>query len=232
MFKTIPWPGERGYETWPPDAWKYIGAANVWTGFAVDKERGIVFCPTGSAAFDFWGGNRLGQNLYANCLLALDAKTGRRLWHFQFVHHDLWDRDLPAPPNLVTIHRNGKSIAAVAQVTKAGFIYVFNRETGEPIFPIEEKAVPASDLQGESAWPTQTHPHQTQTVHARDFSPPIKSPTSRPNRIASFSNASPKFARTLYPCPPAKKAPSSSPVSTAARNGAARPSIQIAASST
>jgi len=106
MFHTIPYPGEPGYETWPPDAWKFIGGVNVWTGFALDKARGLLFCPTGSAAFDFWGGNRLGQNLYANCLIALDAKTGQRVWHYQFVHHDLWDRDLPAPPNLVTIRRH------------------------------------------------------------------------------------------------------------------------------
>jgi quinoprotein glucose dehydrogenase len=157
-FHTIPYPGEPGYETWPPDAWKFIGGANVWTGFAVDQERGLVFCPTGSAAFDFWGGNRLGADVYANCLIALDAKTGKRVWHFQFVHHDLWDRDLPAPPNLLTVRRNGKEIPAIAQVTKSGHVFVFNRETGEPLFPIEERIVPPSDLQGESASPTQPLP--------------------------------------------------------------------------
>ncbi len=157
-FHTIPWPGEPGYATWPPDAWKYIGGANCWTGMALDEKRGWVFVPTGSAAFDFWGGNRIGQNLYANCLLALDAATGNRIWHYQFVHHDLWDRDLPAPPNLLTVHRNGKKIDAVAQVTKAGYVFVFNRATGEPLFPIEERPVASSDLQGESAWPTQPFP--------------------------------------------------------------------------
>jgi quinoprotein glucose dehydrogenase len=157
-FHTIPYPGEPGYETWPPDAWKFIGGANVWTGFAVDQERGLVFCPTGSAAFDFWGGNRLGSDVYADCLIALDAKTGKHVWHFQFVHHDLWDRDLPAPPNLLTVRRNGKNVPAVAQVTKSGHVFVFNRVTGEPLFPIEEKPVPPSDLQGESAWPTQPLP--------------------------------------------------------------------------
>lgn len=157
-FHTIPRPGEPGYETWPPDAWRYIGGANCWTGMALDEARGLVFCPTGSAAFDFWGGNRIGQNLYANCLLALDAATGRRVWHFQFVHHDLWDRDLPAPPNLLTLRRGGRRIDAVAQVTKSGHVFVFNRETGEPLFPIEERPVPPSDLQGESAWPTQPLP--------------------------------------------------------------------------
>lgn len=157
-FNTIPQPGEYGYETWPPNAYQYIGGANVWTGFALDEKRGLVFCPTGSAAFDFWGGNRIGQNLFANCLIALDAKTGRRVWHFQFVHHDLWDRDLPAPPNLMTVRKNGEKIDAVAQVTKSGHVFVFNRETGEPLFPIEEVPVPMSQLQGESAWPTQPIP--------------------------------------------------------------------------
>ena len=157
-FHTIPFPGEPGYETWPPDAWTYIGGVNCWAGMAIDDARGILFAPTGSAAFDFWGGNRIGQDLYANCLIALDARTGRRLWHFQFVHHDLWDRDLPSAPCLVTVKHNGKQIDAVAQTTKAGYVYVFNRETGEPLFPIEERAVPPSDLQGESAWPTQPLP--------------------------------------------------------------------------
>jgi quinoprotein glucose dehydrogenase len=159
-FHTIPYPGEPGYETWPPDAWKHIGGANCWTGMAVDETRGLVFIPTGSAAFDFWGGNRIGQNLFANCLLALDAATGRRVWHFQFVHHDLWDRDLPAPPNLVIVRRNGKKIDAVAQVTKSGHVFVFDRETGKPLFPIEERPVPPSDLQGESVWPTQPVPQK------------------------------------------------------------------------
>ena len=158
IFHTIPQPGEAGHETWPDDAWKFIGGANCWAGMALDEKRGIVFAPTGSASFDFWGGNRVGQNLFADCLLALDAATGKRLWHFQFTHHDLWDRDPPAPPNLLSIRRNGKQIDAVAQVTKSGHVFVFNRETGEPLFPIEERAVPASDLQGESAWPTQPLP--------------------------------------------------------------------------
>lgn len=157
-FNTIPHPGEPGHETWPPDAWQHVGGANCWAGMSVDTNRGIVFVPTGSAAFDFWGGNRIGQNLFANCLLALDARTGRLLWHFQFVHHDLWDRDLPAPPDLLTVERNGRRVDAVAQVTKSGHVFVFNRETGEPLFPIEERPVPASDLQGESAWTTQPFP--------------------------------------------------------------------------
>ena len=157
-FNTIPQPGEVGYETWPPNAYQYIGGVNVWTGFALDEQRGLVFCPIGSAAFDFWGGNRIGQNLFANCLLALDAKTGRRVWHHQLVRHDLWDRDPPAPPNLLTVTRGGKKVEAVAQVTKSGHVFVFNRATGEPLFPIREVPVPRSDLQGESAWPTQPLP--------------------------------------------------------------------------
>ncbi len=157
-FHTIPQPGELGYETWPPNAHQYVGGANVWTGFALDERRGLVFCPTGSAAFDFWGGNRLGQNLFANCLIALDAKTGQRRWHQQLVHHDLWDRDLPAPPNLITLQHNGKRVDAVAQVTKSGHVFVFHRETGDPLFPIQEIPVPMSDLSGESAWPTQPIP--------------------------------------------------------------------------
>lgn len=157
-FNSIPQPGEFGHETWPPNAYQYIGGVNVWTGFALDERRGIVFCPTGSAAFDFWGGNRIGQNLFANCLIALDARTGKRLWHQQLVHHDLWDRDLPAPPNLLTVTHGGKKVDAVAQVTKSGHVFVFNRETGEPLFPIREVPVPASDLSGESAWPTQPVP--------------------------------------------------------------------------
>ncbi len=158
IFHTLPHPGEPGYETWPEDAWKHVGGVNVWTGMTVDEERGLVFCPVGSGTFDFWGGDRRGNNLYADCLLVLDAATGRHVWHYQFVHHDLWDRDPPAPPTLLTIHRQGVNIPAVAQVTKSGHVFVFNRETGEPLFPIEEIAVPTSDLAGEVTSPTQPLP--------------------------------------------------------------------------
>jgi len=129
VFHTIPQPGEFGYETWPADAYKNstVGAANNWAGMSVDRKRGIIYVPTGSAAYDFYGADRIGANLFANCLLALDAKTGKRIWHFQFVHHDILDRDPPAPPNLVTITRDGKRIDAVAQVTKQGYVFVFNR---------------------------------------------------------------------------------------------------------
>lgn len=158
VFNTIPHPGEAGHETWPAEAWNYVGGVNVWTGMTVDEKRGLLFCPTGSAAFDFWGGDRVGDNLYANCLLALRIETGELVWHYQFVHHDLWDRDLPAPPNLLTVQRDGWAIDAVAQVTKSGHVFVFNRETGEPLFPIAETMVPSSDLAGEVAALTQPLP--------------------------------------------------------------------------
>lgn len=157
-FNTIPHPGEFGYDTWPPEAYKEFGGANVWTGLTVDEERGLVYCPTGSATFDFYGGDRLGQNLFANSLICLNARSGERVWHYQMVHHDLWDYDLPAPPNLLTIRRGGKEIPAVAQLTKQGFVFVFNRETGEPLFPIEERPSPKSEMPGEEAWPTQPRP--------------------------------------------------------------------------
>jgi quinoprotein glucose dehydrogenase len=157
-FHTIPRPGELGHDTWPADAWQTAGGANSWAGMSVDVERGIVYVPTGSATPDFYGGDRIGANLFANTLLALDAETGRRLWHFQTVHHDLWDRDLPAAPNLVTVTRDARRVDAVAQITKSGFVFVFDRESGRPLFPIEERAVPASDLTGEQAWPTQPFP--------------------------------------------------------------------------
>lgn len=150
-FHTIPHPGEFGYETWPPDAWKYSGAANNWAGMALDAKRGIVYVPTGSAAFDFYGENRIGDDLFANSLIALNAATGERLWHFQGVKHDLWDRDFPAPPALVTLNRDGKQVDAVAQTTKQGFVYLFDRVTGDPFFPIEYKKYPASTVPGEVA---------------------------------------------------------------------------------
>jgi quinoprotein glucose dehydrogenase len=150
-FHTIPHPGEFGYETWPKEAWKYSGAANNWAGMAVDPKRGIVYVPTGSAAFDFYGANRLGDDLFANCLIALNAETGERIWHFQGVRHDLWDRDFPSPPTLVTVNRDGKEIDAVAQTTKQGFVYLFDRVSGKPLFPIEYRKYPSSNVPGEIA---------------------------------------------------------------------------------
>lgn len=160
VFHTIPHPGEFGHDTWPEAAWENteIGAANNWAGMAVDRKRGIIYVPTGSAGFDFYGGNRPGQNLFANSLVALDGRTGKRKWHYQFVHHDIWDRDLPAPPNLVTLQVDGKKVDAVAQVTKSGHVFVFDRVTGEPVFPIDEVPVPASVIPGEEVWPTQPVP--------------------------------------------------------------------------
>ncbi|MGH9160642.1 MAG: PQQ-binding-like beta-propeller repeat protein, partial [Vicinamibacteraceae bacterium] len=157
-FRTIPWPGEYGHDTWPPDAWTRSGGANVWSGISVDAARGLVFLPTGSAAFDFWGGDRKGANLFANSLLALRADTGRRVWHYQVIHHDLWDRDLPAAPVLATVNHGGRRIDAVAQVTKHGYVFLFDRETGASLFPVRERPVPASDLEDEAAWPTQPLP--------------------------------------------------------------------------
>jgi quinoprotein glucose dehydrogenase len=158
QFHTIPHPGEPGYETWPKDAWTYEGAANNWPGMAVDQKRGIVFVPTGSAATDFLGMNRIGNDLYANCELALNAETGKLIWYFQAVHHDLWDRDFPSPPTLVTVKHNGKMVDAVAQTTKHGVVFLFNRETGEPLFPIENEKYPPSTVPGEVASPEQPMP--------------------------------------------------------------------------
>jgi len=157
-FHTIPHPGEFGYNTWPPDAWTYSGAANNWAGFALDENRGIVYAPTGSAASDFYGADRLGDNLFANCLLALNAATGERIWHFQGVRHDIWDRDFPSPPALVSIRRGGRAIDAVAQTSKQGFLYLFDRATGEPLFPLEHRPYPPSDVPGERAAAEQALP--------------------------------------------------------------------------
>jgi len=148
-FHTIPHPGEFGYETWPKDAWKTSGAANNWAGMTLDPRRGILYVPTGSAAFDFYGADRVGDDLFANCLLALNAETGERIWHFQGVRHDIWDRDFPSPPALLTVKRDGKEIDAVAQTSKQGFVYLFDRTNGKPLFPIESRKYPASDVPGE-----------------------------------------------------------------------------------
>ena len=194
-FHTIPYPGEAGYETFPPNAYKNenVGAANNWAGMAVDKKRGIIYVPTGSAAADFYGGKRLGQNLYANCLLALDAKSGKLLWHFQTTHHDMWDRDLPAPPNLITVKKNGKLVDAVAQVTKHGLVFVFDRVTGEPIFPIKEVAAPPSQLVGEVAWKTQPVPskpapfaRQAYQLTEKDISPYAENKAELISRLAKY----------------------------------------------
>lgn len=157
-FHTIPRPNEFGYKTWEKQNYQNLGGANNWMGMAIDQKRGIVYAPTGSAAFDFYGGNRKGNNLFANCLLALNATTGKRIWHFQTVHHDIWDRDIPAPPNLFTIIKNNQKIDAVSVLSKQGFTFVFDRVTGKPLFPIEEKAFSSSTINGEKASPTQPIP--------------------------------------------------------------------------
>lgn len=157
-FHTIPHPGEFGHDTWPPNAWRTAGGANSWPGMTVDTARGIVYVPTGSATPDFYGGDRLGANLFANSLIALDANTGKRIWHFQTVHHDVWDRDLPAAPNLLTVTHGSAQVDAVAQISKSGFVFLFDRQTGKPLFDIVERRFPPSDLRGERAWPTQPIP--------------------------------------------------------------------------
>ena len=178
IFHTIPQPGEYGYDTWEDkNAYKYAGGANVWSGFSLDEKKGVIFAGTGSAAYDFYGGNRKGSNLFANCLLAIDANTGKRKWHFQFIHHDVWDKDLPTPPVLTSLEREGKSVDVVIQTTKNGQIFVFDRENGKPFFPIVETKVPTnSDLEGEKPWPTQPipslpEPFSRQTLTASEINP-------------------------------------------------------------
>ncbi len=157
-FKTVPPPGEEGHDTWEGDSWRDRTGANVWSVMSVDEARGLVYLPVGSPAYDFYGGDRKGANLFGNSLVALDAATGRRVWHFQAVHHDLWDYDLPAQPVLLSVAREGRTRDAVAQLSKMGFVFLLDRATGEPLFPIEERPVPPSTIPGESAWPTQPFP--------------------------------------------------------------------------
>ena len=157
-FHTVPRPGEFGYDTWPKDAWKYIGGTNNWGEMTVDAQRGIAFIPTGSPTYDYYGADRIGANLFGTSILALDARTGKRLWHFQMVHHDLWDFDNNAAPQLTRIRHNGRDRDVVAVASKTGWLYVFDRVTGEPIWPIEERPVPQTDMPGEQTWPTQPYP--------------------------------------------------------------------------
>ena len=169
IFRTIPYPGDYGYDTWPPDAWTRVGNTNSWPGMSLDVERGIVFAPIASPGHDFYGGDRIGENLFGSSLVALNAATGERIWHFQFVRHDIWDYDPPAAPNLITIKRDGRLVDAVSQTTKTGFVYVFDRETGEPLFPMAEEEVPPSDLRGEEAWPSQPVPEKPAPFARREF---------------------------------------------------------------
>ncbi|QRR00505.1 outer membrane protein assembly factor BamB family protein [Dyadobacter sandarakinus] len=202
-FHTIPYPGEFGYETFPPDAYQntYTGGANNWAGMAIDRKSGILFVPTGSAGYDFYGGKRKGANLFANCLLAIDARTGKRIWHYQTMHHDIWDRDLPAPPNLITVKKNGKTLEAVAQVSKQGYVFVFERKTGKPVYPIKEVNAPLDALPGEFPWPTQPVPaqpapfaRQAYTLTEKDISPYAP---DRDSLRAKFST----YRRELFAAP-------------------------------
>jgi quinoprotein glucose dehydrogenase len=183
-FHTIPHPGELGYDTWPKDAWKTGGGANSWSELSLDEKRGIVYIPTASPKYNFYGADRKGANLFSDCLLALDARTGKRLWHFQMVHHDVWDYDNATAPKLLTVQHKGKFVDVVAQAGKEGFLWVFNRVTGEPLWPIEERPVPRSEMPGEETWPTQPFPLKPppfarQAFTEKDLSPFIDDPQER-----------------------------------------------------
>ena len=182
-FHTIPRPGEFGYDTWPKDAWTYVGGANVWGEITLDDKRGIAYLPISSPTYDYYGADRIGMNLFSDSLVAVDARTGKRLWHFQMTHHDLWDYDPTAAPQLLTVRKNGKKIDAVAQATKQGFVFVFDRVSGAPVWPIEERPVPASDVPGEQAWPTQPfsslEPTARQVVKPDDLTPYLISDAER-----------------------------------------------------
>ncbi|MEZ5284898.1 MAG: PQQ-binding-like beta-propeller repeat protein [Vicinamibacterales bacterium] len=194
QFHTVPHPGEFGYDTWPKDAWTYVGGANTWGELSIDAERGIVYIPTGSPTYDYYGADRIGANLFGTSLVALDARSGKRLWHFQMVHHDLWDYDNTAAPQLATIVHEGRRRDIVAQAGKTGFLYVFDRVTGEPIWPIEEKPFPASDVPGEKAWPTQPiptapPPFARQSLTVADVNPYILTARQRTEWQARIGSA-------------------------------------------
>ncbi len=191
-FHTIPHPGEYGYDTWPRDAWKTVGGANAWSELTLDERRGIVFVPTASPKYNFYGADRTGSNLFGNCLLALDARTGRRLWHFQMVHHDIWDYDNATAPKLLTVVHDGVKVHVVVQVNKEGFAWVFERDTGKPLWPIEERPVPKSDMPGEVTSPTQPFPQQPppfarQAFGEKDLNPYIADPNERERLLISHT---------------------------------------------
>jgi quinoprotein glucose dehydrogenase len=169
IFHTVPKPGEFGHDTWSGDSWKTTGGTNCWAGMSLDPKRGIVFAGIGSPSFDFWGGNRQGANLYGNSVLALNARTGERVWHFQTVHHDVWDMDLPAQPMLITIRNGGKNVDAVVQLCKTGYVFVFERATGKPIFGVEEKPVPPGGMPDDKLWETQPRPLKPPPVSRQGF---------------------------------------------------------------
>ena len=169
-FHTIPRPGEVGHESWEGDAWKERTGANVWSIMSVDLERGLVFLPIGSASYDFYGADRRGLDLFSNSLVALDAASGKLVWYYQMVHHDIWDYDMPAQPVLITVRRDSRDIPAIAQLTKMGFVFILDRLTGKPLFPVEERPVPNSDVPGEAAWPTQPSPVKPPPLVRQSFS--------------------------------------------------------------
>ena len=230
IFHTIPHPGEPGYETWPPDAWKTAGSANNWAGMTLDESRGILYAPTGSAVMDFYGGDRIGDDLYANSLLAIDANTGKLVWHFQGVHHDIWDRDFPSPPALFTVKRGGKTIPAIAQTSKQGYLYLFDRLNGKPLYPISERPYPPSTVPGEDGLEDPAAaglapafcPPAPHRRHARPHA--RRRPTPGPSKPSMNSAATASSSPSAW-----TSKPSSFPVLTAARSGAARPSIQSTA---
>jgi quinoprotein glucose dehydrogenase len=185
-FHTVPHLGEFGYDTWPPDAWKTVGGANVWSEFSLDEARGIVYAPTASAKYNFYGADRKGANLFADSLLALDAHTGKRLWHYQMVHHDVWDYDAATAPKLLTVHHEGRSVDAVAQVSKQGFVFVFDRVSGAPLWPIEERPVPRTDMPGEEIWPTQPFPTKPPPFARQRFTVDDLNPYIEPQERARF----------------------------------------------
>jgi quinoprotein glucose dehydrogenase len=188
-FRTIPQPGEPGHDTWPKDAWQYIGGANSWPGMTLDAKRGVVYVPTGSAAADFYGANRLGDNLYANCLLALEAATGKLRWHYQFVPHDVLDRDLSTAPTLATLRLNGKRVEVLIQPTKQGYLFVLDRDTGKPVFPVEQVPAPATDVPGEV-----THPHYLRpTLH-----PPYARQRLTPDTLTTRTPEANAWARARF----------------------------------
>ena len=169
-FHTIPRPGEVGHESWEGDAWKERTGANVWSIMSVDLERGLAFLPIGSASYDFYGADRKGLDLFSNSLVALDAASGKLVWYYQMVHHDIWDYDMPAQPVLITVRRDSRDIPAIAQLTKMGFVFILDRLTGKPLFPVEERPVPNSDVPGEAAWPTQPSPVKPPPLVRQSFS--------------------------------------------------------------
>jgi len=169
IFHTVPKPGEFGHDTWDGDSWKYTGGTNCWAGMSVDLKRGILYAGIGSPSFDFYGGNRKGNNLFGNSVVALDARTGKRLWHFQIVHHDVWDYDMPAQPALMRFRHGGRDVDVVVQITKQGFVFIFDRETGKPLWPVEERPIPESKLDGELLSKTQPFPTKPAPVSHQGF---------------------------------------------------------------